>query len=265
MIRNCIVCREDFSIVKWGSKLRKVTKNSKYCSSKCHNKLRTETKLRIIKICDTCGIKYNGTIRRKGARCAPCSAKSINHLGNCGKSGADNARWRGGHRQWKIGRFGTDKNGLSWRKQRQRALERDNYKCQNSKCNHQWLNRIPDVHHKIPYRISFSHDLDNLTCLCKSCHSQAERESVEIWGGVIPTKIKSLALVPCCSICQKAYKKLPPTWVCFNCKLQAERIKVIGLRSEGKTLKQIGQIMNVSHQAISKRLSLARDRAIERR
>lgn len=34
--------------------------------------------------------------------------------------------------------------------------------------------RKPDVHHIIPFRISRSHSLDNLICLCKPCHSKEE-------------------------------------------------------------------------------------------
>jgi 5-methylcytosine-specific restriction endonuclease McrA len=34
--------------------------------------------------------------------------------------------------------------------------------------------KILNVHHKIPYRYSKSHALENLITLCRSCHSKEE-------------------------------------------------------------------------------------------
>jgi 5-methylcytosine-specific restriction endonuclease McrA len=52
------------------------------------------------------------------------------------------------------------------------AWERDSYTCQE--CNKQRKGWKPDVHHIIPYRISNTHNLTNLLCLCRSCHTKAE-------------------------------------------------------------------------------------------
>lgn len=68
--------------------------------------------------------------------------------------------WRGG----KMAPY----NGV-WKERRLEALERDGYKC--ALCDS--TDRI-QVHHKVPYRYSKSHDLDNLITLCRSCHSKEE-------------------------------------------------------------------------------------------
>lgn len=97
------------------------------------------------------------------------------------REGSRNAAWRGGHRHWVKGKLGRDKDGLSWKVQRKLAWERDNYTCQD--CGKHKVGWKPNVHHVIPYRISSSHALSNLKCLCKRCHKIAEAKIKELWVG----------------------------------------------------------------------------------
>jgi 5-methylcytosine-specific restriction endonuclease McrA len=85
--------------------------------------------------------------------------------------------WKGGMSYWMPGRFGKDINGLSWKKQRRLAWERDSYKCR--RCGRGGVIVKPCVHHVIPYRISKSHSLENLICLCKKCHGIVEASTTD--------------------------------------------------------------------------------------
>jgi len=74
----------------------------------------------------------------------------------------------------------TRKRGEDWHHQRQEALERANYACENSDCDEdaESLGKNPDVHHIVPHRFHEEHEdinsLDNLVVLCRSCHSEVE-------------------------------------------------------------------------------------------
>ena len=61
--------------------------------------------------------------------------------------------------------------GRGWLKAREKAIIRDNGTCQD--CSKFIGNSIP-VHHINPYRNGKSNDLDNLVCLCQSCHMKRE-------------------------------------------------------------------------------------------
>lgn len=115
---------------------------------------------RVQKVCEGCEGSYFGNRRYRGL----CSV--------CRKSGALSPTWKGGHRHWQAGKVGRDKDGLSWKQQRQLAWERDSYICQH--CGKRKDGWRPDVHHVKPYRLSFSHALDNLICLCRRCHKREE-------------------------------------------------------------------------------------------
>jgi len=160
-------------------------------------------------------------------------------------SGPNSPTWKGGHRYWQAGKLGRDKDGLSWKAQRQLAWERDDYICQDCHKTREELGQNPDVDHVVPYRISFSHALENLLCRCRSCHKKAEATRTELWGG------KSFGgahlgqtLRPRCSTCGKK-RKLKDNLCepCVSAKSQAEAQR---LRIEGKTYQQIMEILGVS-------------------
>lgn len=77
--------------------------------------------------------------------------------------------------QW--GDTDTVYNGDWWQVKRS-ALERDNHECQHCGATKDELGREPDVHHVIPVRKfddpQNAHTLDNVVCLCRSCHRLAE-------------------------------------------------------------------------------------------
>lgn len=66
--------------------------------------------------------------------------------------------------------------GPNWPAQRDRARERDSYRCQN--CGAPEKGRAHHVHHKVPFRAFASYQqanqLSNLVTLCSRCHCRAE-------------------------------------------------------------------------------------------
>jgi len=118
-----------------------------------------------LKTCPRCLKQFLASRNKKYSCCHDCTRLK------CSLSGLRNPNWKGGFRYWKKGRFGKDKNGLSWKVQRRLCWDRDGYKCVS--CGKR-KNRNPDCHHKIPFRISKSHALNNLVSLCQKCHGIEE-------------------------------------------------------------------------------------------
>ena len=160
----------------------------KFCSNQCKHIQRNRPS--VLTLCTDCASTYLvspseiQTQRRRKiqSRCHKCRAQRVPPPH---PSGSDSPRWRGGHRHWSTGRYGRDKNGLSWKVQRRAAWERDAETCQHCKTK---KTRKPDVHHVVPFRISQSHTLDNLLCLCQSCHLIEEAKVQEVWGAQCPRK-----------------------------------------------------------------------------
>ena len=139
-----------------------LTKNKKFCSKQCGDR---NGYLRRRK--EYACIECNGVCFSENTLCNRCN--KIKHIaGFIGLAGDRNQAWTGGSEQWSPGRYGKDSNGLSWKVQRRLAWNRDKYHC--TKCDKFNPVRRPDVHHIVPWRISQSHDLSNLTSLCKKCH-----------------------------------------------------------------------------------------------
>lgn len=91
-----------------------------------------------------------------------------------------------GHPNWKGG--GNGAYGQGWNAVREKALERDDYRCKLCGATKSDLGRNPDVHHIAPVRIfddlerldvEDAHFLDNVISLCISCHRKAEFGKVE--------------------------------------------------------------------------------------
>lgn len=160
---NCVACNKEIASFK------------KYCNKLCQRAYEAE---KIEVTCRGCGREYQvgrGYSTKKAFKdqCLECSSKEgLNHL-----PGPESPTWKGGYRYWSPGRFGRDKDRLSWKAQRQLAWERDNYECQHC---HKKKQRKPDVHHIIPWRISQSHALNNLISLCQSCHLKEEAKNKEV-------------------------------------------------------------------------------------
>jgi len=86
--------------------------------------------------------------------------------------GKDNPAWKGGFKKY----YGPD-----WQKQRENARKRDNYTCQL--CKKREDGQELDVHHIVSFRefglvkYKEANQLNNLTTLCHSCHSNLDWRS----------------------------------------------------------------------------------------
>jgi len=91
------------------------------------------------------------------------------------KSGSKNPLWR------------EDKGyGDSWKRQKKKALKRDNYRCRVCLKSESEIGRKPSVHHikpKYEWDVKNNHErmnsLENLVCLCVSCHRKLEENFKE--------------------------------------------------------------------------------------
>lgn len=95
------------------------------------------------------------------------------------KSGENSTRWKGGDT------LGNIYYGPNWIQQKKKALRRDQYRCQRCFKSENELTRKPDVHHlkrirwyknnlDAPEWYKKGNKLDNLVCLCPSCHRKWE-------------------------------------------------------------------------------------------
>ena len=163
---------------KCGVEFEPKLERARFCSRKCIESAYSTVPVTVV--CPMCGtsrvMSRAGSIRAiKAHSCCPsCATDRL--------EGSNNGNWRGGHRHWSPGRHGKDKDGLSWKTQRTLAWARDNFTCQH--CG-KVPKRKPDVHHINPWMNSLSHALDNLICLCQSCHLKEEAKIQEVWGGQI--------------------------------------------------------------------------------
>lgn len=129
---------------------------------------------RIPVVCADCKKHYS--IKRKKLKVVPRCRKCWERFNGkrvCqGYKGACHPGWKGGFKYYQPGKLGTDKDGLSWSVQQKLAWVRDSCTCQE--CGKSEVGWRPDVHHVVPFRVSLSHHLDNLKCLCRGCHKRAD-------------------------------------------------------------------------------------------
>ena len=223
------------------------TTSKRFCSRKCMWDSRPSKLPKLIEVsCSVCNrqrvIKsWNGRVPIR--KCRKCSTYS--------PSGSDSPVWKGGHHQWSQGRFGKDKDGLSWKAQRKLAWERDNYECQHC---HLKKYRKPDVHHINPWMNSQSHALDNLLCLCQSCHLKEEAKVQEVWGGQNhqlfkedKSQKKSETFCRECSL----PRKVDEIGWCKGCKDKKLFTQILGLQSLRLPLRSIALKLNLpNHQVV---------------
>jgi len=85
------------------------------------------------------------------------------------------------HHQWEGGALNY---GQKWWQIRRKALERDNYTCQNCGKTADDLERNPDVHHvervRSFDRLQQAHTLENVITLCRSCHRNVEAGNIKV-------------------------------------------------------------------------------------
>lgn len=238
-----------------------IGRQQRFCSHKCNDIWwLIHKKSKQIK-CIECGKECRVSKNNVKNLCRSCINKKRKFV-PLSRYGETNPNWKGGHKYWNEGRFGKDKNGLSWKIQRRLARERDNYICQIC---HIKKNKNPDVHHIVPYRLSFSHSLDNLICLCASCHKKEEAKNKELWGGkTIGTYLcqfrtiqnnkthnaKVKILKPKCSICGKSGVKLNKMLECKPCFYEKIYINICQEYRAGKSRTQLMQEYHVSERTI---------------
>ncbi len=121
--------------------------------------------------CAQCGKEFDDPTdgRKRKSGVSFCSLDCCNAY----RKGENNPAWRGGHPKY----YGAD-----WRGLRRDARSRDKYTCQ--RCGKECTSpqRAPDVHHIKPVssfdNVNDANTLDNVVCLCHTCHMQVE------WNGI---------------------------------------------------------------------------------
>lgn len=173
LFRKCIVCGITFPTPD-PKKIRQT------CSDACIGKLRSMTNKgrhrgkaigpTVEIICEACGNSFLVFPCRKETARFCCNKCRLKWFAHHQPTGENHPYWTGGARQYR---------GASWKKARSKARKRDNYTCQN--CFKKPKSELVHVHHIIPFKKFGSkqhikaNNLDNLICLCRSCHMKAER------------------------------------------------------------------------------------------
>lgn len=113
---------------------------------------------------------------------------------NCLSEWLSDAFTGDGHPNWEGGDTGN--YGQGWNRVRREALERDGHECVLCGATKSDIGRNPDVHHIVPVRVfdrsegsklSDAHYLENVVCLCVSCHRKAEFGAVSkrtLWDAI---------------------------------------------------------------------------------
>ena len=121
--------------------------------------------------CSTCGVCFEvkqHVIDSRDHNRVFCSRKCSNRWKSEKWVGENNPLYKGGDSYY----------GENWHRQRKRALRRDQHRCQDCRAISSELPREPSVHHIIPIRDfdvpENANYLDNLICLCQTCHSKWE-------------------------------------------------------------------------------------------
>lgn len=168
-------------------------------------------------------------------------------------SGEKNPAWRGGHKYWSEGRFGSDKDGLSWKIQRSLAWKRDKHRCTICSRNKKSMGRNPDVHHIIPWRVSFSHDLKNLLSLCQKCHKKEDEKYKNFKGLKNIYYIKRPVFKKYYCSCGKLLKR--DIKYCRLCSAKCKRNLIEKYRNSGLSLRQIQKLTGVNFETVRKYFS----------
>lgn len=179
-----------FTCQHCGTAFTSYNKGRKYCSHRCRATVRAEhDRKRLALVCARCGNRFERKPHRAGRFCSvACSAQTMAE-----QHAAQPKPWALGNK-WRIGKAPSNKRppdlpppksyrGWRWPEERRRAVERDGGCCRQ--CGKEVGSAIP-VHHIRSYREFASwaeaNALDNLICLCHSCHSQwhaSERSALQ--------------------------------------------------------------------------------------
>jgi len=118
--------------------------------------------------CDWCGKEFS----RKNTQINKhnfCSRKCMGKWQSQNLTGENHPSWRGGYKQY---------YGPTWKRQRRKARQRDNYTCQTCNLTESQSDHALEVHHIKPFRLFDNHSkanyLSNLITLCRDCHVAAD-------------------------------------------------------------------------------------------
>jgi hypothetical protein len=175
---ECEWCGDSFKVYPYRAE------DARFCSSECDGKFKegvtgkdhSKWKGGIPKHnCKNCGDTF-WRYKTKGSDCNYCSKECYLQASEEIFAGDGNPAWRGGYYTY---------YGPNWDEQRQSALERDDYRCQDCGKHADEMDRSPDVHHKkrlgwfkeeydAPECYERANKIENLVTLCPSCHMSRE-------------------------------------------------------------------------------------------
>jgi len=182
----CKYCGKHFD-KRWG----KTRTTNEFCSNDCMRKYRVQNKLQYCVICGQAffPFSYEKTIDSiiVDTTIVTCSdkCKAEFHKRNeevrrdrisAAFTGNKHPNWQGGRNRYR---------GENWTRQRRLARIRDKCSCQRCGMSKKEIKRkfgsLPEVHHIKPYREfdnnwELANRLENLVCLCSSCHQLTEWE-----------------------------------------------------------------------------------------
>jgi len=195
-------------------------------------------------VCEGCGELYQRP--KKGA------PERRQYCRSCVRSGDRSPTWKGGHSNWQKGKLGRDKDGLSWKIQRELCRERDNHTCQDCGKTREELGYEPDCDHEIPYRVSESHALENLKLRCRSCHKKAEAQRKELWGGSTLGGNLGRIKRSRCTDCGSSRRKKNQEGRCSPCQRENYDIPLAKeMREKGASFAEISVYFGVSPEMVS--------------
>lgn len=140
----CEKCEGKYEIQDW--------RKSKFCSHKCANSRPNSSRFKK-------GYKESNEIKLKRKKALKGKIAGIKHWNYIdGRSKLVSPR-----------RYGDD-----WEAVRMLIYLRDKFTCQKCGITMKENKRSLDVHHKIPFLVSFDNSLSNLITLCASCHKKIE-------------------------------------------------------------------------------------------
>lgn len=154
---ECVVCGKKI----WRSP-SEIEKNKTHCSWECYQKNH---------IVWNRGVEWPDEFKKrmskklKGRRLN--SGRTLFFKGDQRISGENNNHWNGGTTSEVSKRV----NDPEWKKIRVEVYKRDNWTCQN--CG-KHVHKGIQCHHIVPWKISKSNDMTNLTTLCTPCHGKVE-------------------------------------------------------------------------------------------
>lgn len=175
---ECEQCESEFEVKPHREK------KARFCSQECKGRYYGSpipSKKHPTLVCEWCGSNFKVTpARAESSRF--CSKGCQNAWQSETKHGVDNLPDppRGEDHPWWNGGE-CDHYGENWLEQRKKTRERDDHSCRYCGKHRSELGQEPDVHHIIPrkkFDVQNEYEemnaLDNLICLCKSCHPKWE-------------------------------------------------------------------------------------------